>query len=232
MNRALNRTGALAVLALFALAGCDFASNSSAQPAVLPTPMVAVPPECNGQVFEATKRTVCQPFLSHWQQNGAIAIYGFPVSEQLQETDPRTGEVYIAQYFERARFELHADSGERVSLGRLGAMVSKPQPRSPAKSGAQFFPETGHNLKRAFLRFWLENGGLAQFGYPISEEQVETNPVDEKDYIVQYFERARFELHPDKLGTPFEVQLTPLGAQLYERTYSNQPAPDPVSATK
>jgi hypothetical protein len=48
---------------------------------------------------------------------------------------------------------------------------------------------------------------------------MEKNPIDGKEYKVQYFERNRFELHPEKQGTPYEVQLGLLGTQLYNRKY-------------
>ena len=47
-------------------------------------------------------------------------------------------------------------------------------------------------------------GGLAQFGYPISEE------FTLQGQVVQYFERARFDLGPRG-----EVRLTRIGADLY-----------------
>jgi hypothetical protein len=39
------------------------------------------------------------------------------------------------------------------------------------------------------------------------------NPADRKEYTVQYFERARFEWHPETRGTLYEVQLGLLGTQ-------------------
>jgi hypothetical protein len=65
-------------------------------------------------------------------------------------------------------------------------------------------PEMGHNVSPAILRYWQENGGLALFAYPypITEERIEKNPIDGKEYTVQYFERNRFELHPEETGTP------------------------------
>ena len=46
------------------------------------------------------------------------------------------------------------------------------------------------------MAYWNAHGGLAQFGYPISELITET--LDNgQPYQVQYFERARFELHPE-----------------------------------
>ncbi|HEU5424150.1 MAG TPA: murein L,D-transpeptidase, partial [Nitrolancea sp.] len=58
---------------------------------------------------------------------------------------------------------------------------------------------------------------LAVFGYPISEEFQEQNPADGKMYTVQYFERARFEYHPEFKGTPYEVELGLLGRQTMPR---------------
>jgi hypothetical protein len=84
---------------------------------------------------------------------------------------------------------------------------------APFRSGAshRYFPETGHSLSNAFLGYWDRNGGLAQFGYPMSEEVTEVSPTDGKQYTVQYFERARFEYHPEYKGTKAEVLLGLLG---------------------
>jgi hypothetical protein len=73
---------------------------------------------------------------------------------------------------------------------------------------------TASTLRNAFKRHWLGTGGLAQYGYPISEEFYEVNPANGQTYVVQYFERARFEWHPEHTGTPYEVLLGLLGNQL------------------
>ena len=148
-----------------------------------------------------------------------LGLFGYPISDPVQETDQSTGEAYTAQYFERARFEQHPSLGGQVVLGRLGALLNEPEPAAQPKDGYTFFPETGHNVSPAFLKYWNETGGLAVFGYPITEERTEKNPVDGKEYTVQYFERNRFELHPEQAGTPFEVQLGLLGTQLYKQLY-------------
>jgi hypothetical protein len=57
------------------------------------------------------------------------------------------------------------------------------------------------------------------FGYPISKEFEERNPDTGEVYKVQYFERARFEWHPENQGTPYAVLLGRLGAQLYDDRY-------------
>lgn len=74
-----------------------------------------------------------------------------------------------------------------------------------------YFPQTQHTLSGAFLQYWLKNGGLSQFGLPLTEPFYEVSRDDGKRYLVQYFERNRFELHPENAGTPFEVQLGLLG---------------------
>jgi spore germination protein len=79
-----------------------------------------------------------------------------------------------------------------------------------------FFPQTQHSLGGAFKNYWDANGGLAQFGYPWTEEFYEVNPSDGKVYIVQYFERARFEYHPEYRGSKYEVLLGLLGRQVTE----------------
>src|SRR3712207_6724030 len=63
--------------------------------------------------------------------------------------------------------------------------------------GCQTFPQTGHRVCGKFLQYWNQHGGLAQQGYPISEEFVETSTLNGKPYTVQYFERAVFEMHPE-----------------------------------
>ncbi len=73
-----------------------------------------------------------------------------------------------------------------------------------------FFAATGYHVsdRAGFLTFWRQNGGLLIFGYPISGELVEDGR------IVQYFERARFEYHPENYGSDDQVMLTLLGRVL------------------
>jgi hypothetical protein len=231
----MNRVFALAAVVLAGLAivvcqGCDLPVQGEApQAAVVSTPAAPTPTpsDASGKIvvivpgesryFTATNQVVTQPFLDYWQKNGGLQVFGYPISSVTKETDPRTGEVYSAQYFERARFELHSSTGNKVILGRLGAILHPPSPAAKPLKGAYFFKETGHNLSGTFLKFWQVRGGLAVFGYPITEVLTERNPADGKSYQVQYFERARFELHKEYAGTPFEVQLGRLGVELYEK---------------
>lgn len=74
----------------------------------------------------------------------------------------------------------------------------------------QYFPETGHNVKGDFLRFFKSvKDPVLLFGYPITEQM-----ASKDGKTVQYFQRARFELHPE-LPEKQRVQLTDLGQAMY-----------------
>ena len=64
------------------------------------------------------------------------------------------------------------------------------------------------NKRYGFYQFWEAHGGLFIFGYPITDE------ITEDGRTVQYFERARFELHPTPGGNT--VMLGRVGAELLE----------------
>jgi hypothetical protein len=89
------------------------------------------------------------------------------------------------------------------------------KPVAPFTSNADrtYFPETGHSLSFGFQYFWNHSGGLPVFGYPLTEEFTERNRDTGKDYTVQYFERQRFEYHPENKATAYETELGRLGAE-------------------
>lgn len=72
--------------------------------------------------FAATGHTALPIFFSYWQQHGGLNIYGYPISESLQEVSPTDGQIYTVQYFERQRFEYHPSNPNpyKVELGLLG----------------------------------------------------------------------------------------------------------------
>jgi|GEM_PF-3266776 len=98
------------------------------------------------------------------------------------------------------------------------------------QNSLQWFPETQHTLGdnseggRAIAHFWTQLGGIPQFGFPISQPFAERSKDDGKSYLVQYFERQRFEYHPENKGTRYEVLLGRLGA---EQSSARQPTPIP-----
>jgi thermitase len=80
----------------------------------------------------------------------------------------------------------------------------------PPSDGARYFAETGHTLGGAFRTYWERHGGLSIFGFPISEPFLERGE-DGRDYTVQYFERHRFEYHPEN-RPPYDILLSRLGS--------------------
>ncbi len=63
-------------------------------------------------------------------------------------------------------------------------------PSASAQNSPRYFAPTGHYLRGAFRSFWERNGGLPIFGYPLTEEYIRRS--DQR--VIQFFERARFEL--------------------------------------
>jgi hypothetical protein len=177
----------------------------------LPTDRAA--PIANPQVryFDATGHNLGYGFRSFFETHGGLDRFGYPRTEELTEDG------WTVQYFQRARFEYHpelAGTPYEVELGLLGDQLTTG--RRPFPAGAPFaetpdhryFPETGHGVHFAFWRYFREHGGVDSFGYPISEEIYGENGWP---HAVQYFQRARFEYHPEFAGTPYEIELGLLG---------------------
>jgi hypothetical protein len=185
----------------------------------------------NIRYFNETGHNLGYGFRTFWEKNGGLPVFGFPLTDEFQEVSPTDNKVYTVQYFERNRFEYHPENkGTKfeVLMGLLGVQLTQERnfPKVPAFQSTPekwFFPETSHSLGGSFLKYWLNNGGLEIFGFPISEEFQEKNPDDGKTYTVQYFERNRFEYHPEFTGTKFEVLLGLLGKDVLRRRGWLQP---------
>lgn len=192
------------------------------------------------QYFPETGHSVSGRFLEYWRGNGGLAVFGYPLTDELEENGRKV------QYFERQRFELHSENKRPydVLLGRLGVEVLqasgidwRTEPTvSGAAQGCAYFAQTRHSVCNqqsgvGFLNYWQTHGlefdgrqgksyaeSLALFGYPITQP-VQTT-VEGKTVQVQWFERARFEWHPDN-PTAYKVLLGRLGASILE----TQPPP-------
>ena len=110
----------------------------------------------------------------------------------------------------------HEDPAVWDEVARLATPATRVPP-FPATPDRVYFPETGHSLAYGFKGYWERNGGLPVFGYPWTEEFSEPNRDTGEVYTVQYFERQRFEYHPENAGTVYEVLLGRLGAAEAER---------------
>lgn len=162
---------------------------------------------------------IAPELLGYWAKNGGETVFGRPISPlPLLEENGRK-----FQWFERARLELwpeHAGTKYEVQPGRIGIEFTKgldfpTQEFFVNRPGLQYSEVTQHGLRGAFLDFWQNNGGVDVFGYPISDELQEVLPEDKAFHTVQYFERARFELHPNDANQPVKLGL--LGTGLYKQ---------------
>ncbi|MEO6457060.1 MAG: cupredoxin family copper-binding protein [Chloroflexia bacterium] len=185
------------------------------------------------RIFSQTGKTIRGEFLSYWDRNGGLAQQGYPISEELQEKSEIDGKAYTMQYFERAVFELHPEltTSDKVLLSLLGVLRYKqqytnqaPEQRASSAPGSRLFEQTGKRVGGRFLHYWQQNGGLAQQGYPISEEFLERSELDGKTYTMQYFERAVFELHTENKA-PYDVLLAQLGTFRRKAKYTAGSSP-------
>ncbi len=167
--------------------------------------------------FPQTGHTLGAHFTLAWRERGGLTLLGYPLSEEFDEAGR------VTQYFERAvlqYFPEHARTPHSVQGLPLGRDLTTSREReapflpiAAAGGDRAFFRETGHTLGGAFGRAWQGGGGLLVFGYPLSEEFVEANPADGRPYLIQYFERVRFEYRPEAAGTRDEVRYGLLGSQ-------------------
>ncbi|MCX2726283.1 hypothetical protein OO015_02085 [Thermomicrobium sp. 4228-Ro] len=97
-------------------------------------------------------------------------------------------------------------------LGLVGAVPSLPftSARAQTEGPCRYFPETGHWLCHGFRDYWERFGGLAIFGYPLSEEFVDPTT----GLVTQWFERARFEWHPGVWPERYDVLLSLIGREV------------------
>lgn len=222
----------LFAVVLFGLAGAPAAQAQSDQ-----------------QCFPQTNFCISGRIRDFWQQNGGLDVFGFPISAQQAETVPGESGTYQVQWFQRNRLELHPENAPPydVLIGRVGVERLQQQgrdwttfPKAQQNGGMQadcdfaLGATTGHSVCGLFLDYYNQHGlnldgsgtvsraeSLALFGYPISEPQMETNSSGQQ-FMTQWFERARMELHPEN-APPYNVLLGLLGSEMQ----GQQPAPPP-----
>src|SRR4051794_36180742 len=181
-------------------------------------------------------------FLEEWSKQGSDAnsvyVNGWPITPARPEISLTDGKTYSTQWFERARYEAHPENRAPydVQLGLLGVALAEgrgsidpatKEVRNPADAPfvgidkpadangttKVWFPETRHSVSGKILEYWNKYGGLKQFGFPLSEQFSEISTTDGKSYSVQYFERNRFEIHPENRAPYYEVELGLLGLE-------------------
>jgi len=202
----------LALLALLLLTLAPIAASTQAQ--------------TDQRCFPETGQCIADSIRAYWERNGGLAVFGFPITAQAAETVE--GAPLQVQWFERDRLEIqpngHVTAG-RLGVERLEQMVTPWQqgPAAPAGPSCTAFPETGHQVCGAFAAYWRANGELERFGFPVTGEF--TAELEGKPYTVQYFERRRFELHPE-IG-PNVVLLGLLGREVLNVRQGQPPVTQP-----
>jgi hypothetical protein len=202
---------------------------------VLPNLAQASPPPAQVQYFAETGHAAQNWYWQFWKNTpNALRVLGYPIAEPfIQESFTEPGKFYRVQYFERGVLEEHPENfgrdgnrfyilgrllGNELIKGRLAEAPFQPVAQVPTNANQTWFRETQHTLRNdpttgPFKSFWEQYGGLAVFGYPKSEPFQERNADTGQTYWVQYFERNRFEFHPEERDPTFRVLLGRLGDQ-------------------
>jgi 5'-nucleotidase len=195
--------------------------------------MISQPQAAEGELcFNQPGVTACvaPEFRAYWENNGGLAVFGYPMEAAKQEQTPEG--TFLVQYFERQRFELHPQNPApyNVLLGRANDEVLVREGRNwrefpkptEAQGNCRAF-ETGYTVCGEFLNYWRSQGlnfgdrgvsmreSLALWGLPLSQPREEQN-IDGDTVLTQHFERARMELHV--LRGKRTILLTRLGAAL------------------
>jgi hypothetical protein len=175
------------------------------------TPSASYAPSSGQRYFPETGHTVRGDFLIAYENAvDPVKVYGYPITEVYH--NQTTGR--LVQYFQKAHFELYPENPPELRIQRtlLGEILYKPGKLIHSSldiPACKSFPETGFSVCYAFLDFFNSYGGITQFGYPISDVEIHHGRM------VQYFQAARFEWHPE-LPSGHRVVLTDLGRLYFE----------------
>ncbi len=149
--------------------------------------------QSGGHYFPQTGHNVTGEFWAYYEGvPDAALIFGLPITEQFTTAD---GSDLTVQYFQKVRFELHPDEpqGRRVVLTDLVSRVYEAgAPSINVTTPGACRTLNGFGICYDFLTFFDQYGGLDRFGNPLSAFEFQPD-----GRLVQYFERARFEWHPD-----------------------------------
>ncbi|NJP05636.1 MAG: SH3 domain-containing protein [Chloroflexaceae bacterium] len=216
----------------------------------LALPWVMTQAQSDEQCFPETGQCISGRIRQYWEQNGGQPIFGLPISPIMTSSDLLTGRPLQVQWFENYRMEWHPENTfpDDVLLSSLGVFYlrneAKP-PRDVPQAGNCMYFETGYNVCGDVLTAWrtygLEFDGVAGnseiesralFGAPLTGGYLMAF-ADGSSAIVQWFERARFEVHADgirlgRMGYELYTQTPPFPATTTLLPVTVAPAPSPV----
>jgi len=167
---------------------------------ILVTQTASLAQDSPSRLFPETGHWVEGNILEAYDENpNAEWVYGLPITGMFQVSNTGDAQELWYQYFERARFEYRPNNPEdlQVTISPLGAYlhdVAEPAEIITEQAGlssCQYFSQSSHQVCFAFLEFFNTYGGISQFGYPVSEVEIRDGRK------VQYFQKARFEWHPE-----------------------------------
>ena len=202
----------------------DMAHVVSPDPAAIGAGGIEV---CQSETYKETGQAIGGDFYDYFYTLGsgagrvpggqAVAIVGYPTRPLVYELSGDCQRTVAVLYTERQRLELQpeADWPYRVVGTQLGTEVYR-QKYQPAAIERRLNLDGDAIANDRFRDFFRRYGGLTVFGYPISPALTETDETTSKAKIVQYFERARFEVRPEEAENPnllYKVQLGLLGRE-------------------
>lgn len=189
--------------------------------------------------FSETNQCIDGRIREFWEQNGGLAVFGFPIGPL--ETITVSGQSVQSQLFERNRLELHPENARPydVQLGRLGAQYTSrefSQENLPSegieetdiggnylayRDDCRWFVETQHYICGEFYYYWHNHGLNFDKNPKFSDAErialfglpissFRKQTINGNQFFVQIFERARFEYHPEN-QEPYKVLLGLLG---------------------
>lgn len=175
--------------------------------------------QVEGEYFAETGHNVVGEFYRFYKTAPSpTLVFGYPLTEAFITSYPSG---LTVQYFQRARFELYPNNpdGQRVRLTPLGRILYEPGAPSLNLStpGACRVFTSGYSVCYDFLTFYDQQGGVSLFGNPISAFEFQPD-----GRILQYFEYARLEWHPE-FNRGQNIVLSDLG-RLYFDSVGEDPA--------
>ncbi len=158
-----------------------------------------------------------------WPENAEALAVHVPIGGDQHATAAQRRALYevcdqwiAAGHGKRADVKGHQEVSPTSCPGTLmGDFVYQYREGVAIVADGQWFPETKHYIGGGFWTYWSTRGGLALFGYPLTDERPE-KCEDGKLHTVQYFERAVFEYWPEN-PPAYQVLLRRLGAEALAR---------------
>ncbi|WP_110513642.1 hypothetical protein [Herpetosiphon llansteffanensis] len=96
------------------------------------------PNDANHRYFPETSHMVMWGFKTIWETKGGLGVFGYPISEEMDEILSSDNKWHTVQYFERARFEFWPEypAGQRVVVSDLGRRLAPRELTAPLPPGS------------------------------------------------------------------------------------------------